>query len=562
MSDTEKDNNTTEIASLAVAVVALLIALVALAGTTAQVFQQYLATAVGYSNCGKRVIGPWAEHTKLKFHWWELRYEVLFMSPVVEVRPARLDMQRQEATVVGGLTERYITRNGHLGFSDLDIEKLVRRCVDSPEQSMAYAASWLTLLREIQQLSRNSRSGSSGQGFIGIGEPGVIVCIKGASKTLDLMPEGIKRPYATSTLGSVVLLTASLGLHWKQFDRANDRYLADGNGLLMTGFSVPHLGIMFSFTRYGSPRQIDCPVIEGDDAANLCFGLVSTIFKPPARLRPPSKYLADIPRNLDTLRLGSRSEMAATFRLMGFESDESFMNSVQSAEHVFPVAFEIVGMLARSFYPPKPLRSPGEGEEHEVLLPNPLPYHWDTSTFSPGDLLLAYARAVNPRYRSEWQSLGFEDAAFSCRYLVENPNHILALCDNWLYANLNRQEVLAVARTHVKHVIQVFNDGETSKGFQSFYSTIARRPDARLHRTLEDELVQIYVNTVLNRVLTDDDLESMGYTEGMDHKRKREIWLVLMMRMFIWLTVHTFHPADIQLPKSDVMGSEQPVYIG
>ncbi|KAK4169948.1 hypothetical protein QBC43DRAFT_329520 [Cladorrhinum sp. PSN259] len=66
------DNNKPEMASLAVAIVALVVALVALLGTTAQVFQQYLATAAGYSNCGKRVMGPWARNTKLVFHPWEL----------------------------------------------------------------------------------------------------------------------------------------------------------------------------------------------------------------------------------------------------------------------------------------------------------------------------------------------------------------------------------------------------------------------------------------------------------------------------------------------------------
>lgn len=85
MSDNDGGAGSNEAARLAVAIVALVVALVALVGTTAQVFQQYLATAVGYSNYGKRVIGPWARHTKLIFHPWELRFEVVFRSPNITI---------------------------------------------------------------------------------------------------------------------------------------------------------------------------------------------------------------------------------------------------------------------------------------------------------------------------------------------------------------------------------------------------------------------------------------------------------------------------------------------
>lgn len=91
MSENDGGAGGNEVASLAVAIVALVVALVALAGTAAQVFQQYLATAVGYSNCGKRVMGHWARHTRLAFHPWELRFEVVIRSPDITVVTIRLD---------------------------------------------------------------------------------------------------------------------------------------------------------------------------------------------------------------------------------------------------------------------------------------------------------------------------------------------------------------------------------------------------------------------------------------------------------------------------------------
>jgi hypothetical protein len=38
-------------------------------------------------------------------------------------------------------------------------------------------------------------------------------------------------------------------------------------------------------------------------------------------------------------------------------------------------------------------------------------------------------------------------------------------------------------------------------------------------------------------------------------------WVVLTLRMVCWLNLHTFHAADVQLPKSDLMGTRLPVYI-
>ncbi|KAK4169947.1 hypothetical protein QBC43DRAFT_352186 [Cladorrhinum sp. PSN259] len=454
-------------------------------------------------------------------------------------------MPKQRAVLEGSVSEgHYITRNGFLGFWDENTEELVHKCLESPENNLSYVASWLTLLREIQRLTptTSSRSNSSANSEH-VGERGVLIAIKGARQTLDLMPEGVKRPYAITTLGSIVLLAARLGLHWKQFDRANDRYLADGNGLLLTGFSVPHLGIMFSFTRYGSPSAANCPEIDSDDAVKFCFGLVSTYFRP-RNLGPAPKYLSDIPRNLDVLRFGSRGEMAVTFRLMGFEISDSFMDSIESAEHLFPVVFEIVGMLARFCSSSKPRGG--------VLIPNSLPYLWNAIAFSPLGLLLKYARTVHSEYKSIWVSIGFGDASFIPDDLTSRPSLIIAECDEWLYKR--RERMLIVIRAHIKHVIRFFGRG------QPFRTTSL---DDGSQMMVENNFVGIYLFGILKGVGEDNDFQ-LGYQKGHTNrslKEEHEVWLVLMLRMFAWLHAHTFHSADIQLPKSDVMGSEQPVYI-
>src|SRR5215471_972438 len=68
---------------LVVSVVALVISVVALIATTAQVLQQYYASAAGYANCNRKVMGLWADYTRRKFRLSQLRFEVQFEAPVV-----------------------------------------------------------------------------------------------------------------------------------------------------------------------------------------------------------------------------------------------------------------------------------------------------------------------------------------------------------------------------------------------------------------------------------------------------------------------------------------------
>ena len=61
--------------------VALVVSLIALVIAVGQVLQQYVATADGYRNCRKDVIGNWANLTKSPFDWRNLRFETRYVSP-------------------------------------------------------------------------------------------------------------------------------------------------------------------------------------------------------------------------------------------------------------------------------------------------------------------------------------------------------------------------------------------------------------------------------------------------------------------------------------------------
>ncbi|KAK3294561.1 uncharacterized protein B0H64DRAFT_401004 [Chaetomium fimeti] len=560
MSENDDGTGRTEVGSLAVAIVALVVALVALMGTTAQVVQQYLATAVGYSNCGKRVMGPWARHTKLVFHPWELRFEVVFRSPditIMSLSPDKAgdvdDMQSWD------VEEPTVPRQPTLHNKD------------NEDVIADYSATWLALLSTVRRMLREGGPSPGSQGEM------VAVKVEARLQTLDLMPEGVKKPYATTTLGSIVVLAGMLGLHWKQFDRTNDRYVADGNGMLFTGFSVPHLGIMFTFTRHDVPRFPRISrVIPTIGLLEYCFGLVPTICRSSDAPRPI--YLTDVPRDLGTLRLGSPSEIASTLALL--QCDGRIVESIGSTEHVFPVLFELVGMIAQ------PMHMRGITGR---TLPNPLPYRWDDKRFSPRRLLAACAHEIQKRT----ETILVNDADFVevvsslmpptssspdpqfCLLPESDPSSIHKLhdavdwCDKWLrlWGGGESYMTLMIVRAHIDLFwgsLLKNRDVEQRSDLYHLHPFRANMTKFGLEDR-ETELVEMYFDEICEkqRLWADQNhtFQRTWHKASSDTQRQMIAWMVLMLRMVCWLNLHTFHAADVQLPKSDLMGTRLPVYI-
>ena len=68
-----------------ISVVALIISLVALILTLLQVAQQFVATASDYRHCSKRTVGGWSRRSSRRLVWNELRFEVLFTTPIISI---------------------------------------------------------------------------------------------------------------------------------------------------------------------------------------------------------------------------------------------------------------------------------------------------------------------------------------------------------------------------------------------------------------------------------------------------------------------------------------------
>ena len=70
-----------------VSLIALIVALIALLVAFLQVIQQYASTAYDYRRCSARTMGGWAKHTRRRFIWSEVRFEITFSVPHLGMNP-------------------------------------------------------------------------------------------------------------------------------------------------------------------------------------------------------------------------------------------------------------------------------------------------------------------------------------------------------------------------------------------------------------------------------------------------------------------------------------------
>jgi hypothetical protein len=333
--------------------VALVISLVALLGTFAQVFQQYIASAAGYSNCGESVMGRWHESKKRKFRATELRFEVEFETPVIFVCPTTNNkgpIKKQPIYFVDGTDQ-----------SLRDTRALLPQQEEAQRQSLQEStvhtadnerASWVVLLSQLQSMEKESQAWQlahykenppQAMPPVDFSKHTLAVALQAKKRSWDTMPAGVKKPYATTTMCHLLEIVAMMGIHWKEFDRSRERYRAEGNGYILMGTNVPELGIMFTLQVTGKSRFQENRVIPVDEVKELCCGYVSTLFrenKDERRVEVPNEDNKETKdsKDLNFLQLGSLDEIAETMVLIECNTDTAkyFRSPDAKHGHLFP----------------------------------------------------------------------------------------------------------------------------------------------------------------------------------------------------------------------------------
>ncbi|CAK7216881.1 hypothetical protein SCUCBS95973_002960 [Sporothrix curviconia] len=407
-------NLVTAIAALAISVVALIVAAL-------QLLQQYFASAQGYSQCSEKTIGLWSKFTKRKFLLKQFRFEVRFRVPVIFVAPPYNRFgplgddggagTGKEIIYVDGTSENY--RKTHTWTPeefDSKRDKLkgtdTRETIHTADNEMT---TWLALLMAIQRMERESREWQkhmlrpynapvdvSASKALVLADKyeghTMVVGVQEKTRSWDTMPDGLKKPYATTAMCHLVEMVAMLGIHWKEFDRRNNVYRAQGNGFLVTGSMVPNLGVAFTFEKVGKTWFQENRIVPNDSVKQLCFGFCPTIFQ--AGLKTP--LYTDEPKDEGTLQLATRAEVAET--LVSFNCNTNTVNYFRLGNehtrysHLFPVTFEMLGMVGEVLQIHRTMFT---------MLPNPTFFTWNKAAFSLIGLLQGFRRSLGEAHKEE-----------------------------------------------------------------------------------------------------------------------------------------------------------------
>lgn len=607
---------------LIVSLIALAVSLIALIIGLLQVFQQYYASAAGYANCGKTVMDLWHQKTQRVFRWGELRFEVQYETPVIFLAPpsnTRGPIVGQMPIPIDGTDKSYQETQTPLNDTEKRDPMSNKELIHTADNELC---TWIDLLRAVQAKEKKSAEWSRdmtakdppplGEKH---GDRTLTVFLQKKSRSWDTMPSNVKRPYATSTMCHLVELTSILGMHWREFNRSSHRYHAEGNGYIIAGDYVADLGIMFNFQKTGPTRWEDNCIIPVDEIKELCFGYVPTIFRPRNETPAYLKYPSEEPDNLESLQLGTDDEITQTLILLGCKTNtlRFFKNDSGRVSHLFPVVFEVIGMLARVLHIRCNLWR---------MLPNPTPYRWEKRSFSLHKMLRAFKDNLeamvndsdndNSAFAESKQLANIQasvEAILNKLGSTKTVNMVsipvldalhdaIDSMDGYLTRNSGDERtdlvkvVSHVMRHHIQALLDLINEEESP-----FHELDSLQPEKK-----QKEFMSIYFHTVRNKVL--DGSESDEYmhsyitrvhtlmttgrrdpskrkssltdststilnnapqspTEGRKHIKVviNDIWLTLVFRMICWLMLHDFHKKDVQLQKSELLGSRMPVYI-
>lgn len=203
--------------------------------------------------------------------------------------------------------------------------------------------TWLSLLIAIQRMERDSDiwdnlqwSNANLQQPVIDDNKKLAVGIQIMRRSFETNPS-VKKPYATSAICHIVELAAMLGIFWKEFDRVNGRYRAEGNGYILTGHRIPDFGIVFTFEQNGGPSFGKCRTIHASEIKEFCFGNVPTIYRKKdddLDWQIPFTGQQNLSHGIQTLQLGSRKEIAETLNMIGCNANTVYYYLAEEHRHI------------------------------------------------------------------------------------------------------------------------------------------------------------------------------------------------------------------------------------
>ncbi len=246
--------------------------------------------------------GTWpnfyTDGTRRRFRGRELRFEVVFETPVIFLAPPENEkgpIWGRKIYNLDGTDKSYAETN------TLKPDKERQQNISTADDERA---SWVTLLAALQKSEADSREY---EGKLRTSPRGIkyrdaqyTVCysIQKKTRSYDFMPPAVTKPYATTTISHLVEMTGMLGMHWKAFEVVEGNVRAEGNGYIITSTLVHGLGLLTTFSVTGASSFSEKRVIPFHEVKELVFGFVPSILGAPLELG----NLERVKRTLRTLK--------------------------------------------------------------------------------------------------------------------------------------------------------------------------------------------------------------------------------------------------------------------
>lgn len=550
-------------ASLILTVVSLIIAIIAFVVATAQALLQFAGSAEGYRQCREHVMGRWGAHTKRVFAWEEFRFKVMLRTPVLFV--ARPENDRgpmgpdRPIHAITGTLESYENTHCRKPSQQAEDPSAGAIRVHTTDDELA---SWVILMETLHKAEAEGWSWDLEQALQGQSKPRgrvlstLVVQVQEKQRSWDQMPDGVKKPFATTNISHVVEIAALLGLQWVKFDQDTWNLRAEGNGLMLLSQPIWGLGVSVSFsvtgkTTFQEKRMIPCRAVKA-----LSFGTVDTTF-PDLQLNfePKKEAWEDMyvtQRTLRRLKL-NRKTMERYFD----RKEHSVVRSVN---------FEIIAMLGQVF------RIPGSSFKR---IPNPTPDPWLTdldpcrihvefqnniarmmhdANSSATDQLLWIHQVWNERLQPRWKER-VEEIDIDMRNAVQA---VLEQCDTYLHT-CGEPSVIFVVGAHVSAVLEEINDP------QSFLHSRECDTEAEIwSHYFEHIWAKVHAfpgMSVAEEKMKEKKMAMISSSVPSAAKLRQDMWLTLMCRMSLWWLLHDFDERDTLIIPTTVKESRMPVYI-
>ncbi|KAF6820079.1 modin [Colletotrichum plurivorum] len=494
--------------------------------------QVMFTIAPGLPSCDKRAMGGWTVHTRTRLRGIGLRPEVHFRSPIItvgspdpEVKPNTQQKRAAEGT-------KKSCEMSHVKHDEMNANT-------EHEDSLRWGhhrATWVSLVEVIERMERDPRAWERrfartrwDPWGLPVARPTLAVCFQAAQRSFDINTP-VKKPYATTTISHMVELAAVLNIYWKVLDRRIDIYRAEGNGCVLVGSRIANLGIVFTFERtqpaiFGRRRIIPMPEVK-----ELVFGRVPTIFRPKAGgphnamwqnpLKTSSRYGGVMLLKPEVLQLGSAQDVAQTLLRIGCSGRVTALFKRKN-QHLFPVVFELVGMLART------LHVKGQYFTH---LPNPAGQVLGSDSFSMLNLFCFFASQFSldasslfGKFEKTWFNIkGDESDIARIRYMAQAAERLLSVIASrtsnhgntatevgnyWhealeiadsILASTHHAIVLDVVRCHIEEVLETINEPRKKNAGKLWGQP---RPESNSGYLVDESKEDVYIQLLFQRIV-------------------------------------------------------------